>query len=86
MEQVLARQGKQRGRATMLHREPPSLGGLIRVCRANNSQSRNRAQAGQLLDRLVSGPVLSHADAVVRKHIKSHSAYLKRPGEWTGFM
>ncbi len=44
---------------------PPGVGGLVGVAGPEHVQPRDGAQRGQVLDRLVGGPVLAEADRVV---------------------
>ena len=53
--------------------------------RDGSRQAGNRAQAGELLDGLVSRAVLSKADAVVREHIERFQT-TQRPKRIAGFM
>src|SRR5580698_843651 len=53
----------------MLNRKGPRLHGLIRISRTDDRKPGNSAQAGEVLDRLVSGAILPESDAVVRKNV-----------------
>ena len=52
----------------MLHRPHPRFAGFGGVGGPDHGETGNGAQPGQLLDGLVRRTVLTHADAVVRKH------------------
>ena len=52
-----------------LHDDPPGLDHLVGVGGPDRDQAGNRAQRGQLLDRLVRGPVLADADRVVGEDV-----------------
>ena len=54
------------GRSCASQRELPALGGLDRIARAEHQEIGDRAQRGQMLDRLMRRPVLAEADGVVR--------------------
>src|SRR5580700_1429818 len=53
----------------MLNCKGPRLRGLVRISRTDDRKLRNCAQAGELLDWLVSRAILPESDAVVRKHV-----------------
>src|SRR3546814_5389926 len=57
--QVLAGEGEHRRAVLRLQRQLPALGGLDRVGRAEHLEVRDRAQGGQVLDRLVGRAVRS---------------------------
>src|SRR3546814_3726140 len=57
--QVLAGEGEHRRAVLRLQRQLPALGGLDRVGRAEHLEVRDRAQGGQVLDRLVGRAVLA---------------------------
>ena len=58
--QVLARED-QRGGSVVLDGEAPGLGGLVGVGGPDHAQPGDGAQRGDVLDRLVGGPVLADA-------------------------
>src|SRR3984885_5436084 len=53
----------------MLNCESPRFHGFVRVSRPDDRKPGNSAQAGEVLDRLVSGAILPESDAVVRKNV-----------------
>src|SRR5580658_8149111 len=53
----------------MLNCKGPRLRGLVRISRTDDRKLRNCAQAGELLDWLVSRAILPESDAVVRKNV-----------------
>jgi hypothetical protein len=61
--------GRARRVVLHLHRQPPRLGDLVGVARADHDDPGHRPQRGQVLDRLVGRPVLAHADRVVREDV-----------------
>ena len=63
------------GRSLRFERELPALGGLDRVGRAEHQQVRDRAQRGEMLDRLMRRAVLAEADRVVRHHVDDALAH-----------
>src|SRR5580704_8523390 len=53
----------------MLNCKSPRFRGFVRISRADDRKPWNCAQAGELLDWLVSWAILPESDAVVRKHV-----------------
>ena len=66
---VLPRQHQRHRPVARLQRDAPGDGGLVGVARRMTMRLRNRAQAGELLDRLMRGAVLAQRDAVVGEHV-----------------
>ena len=67
--QLLAREHQSDRSARVLHRNAPRLDRLVRVGGTDHHHVRHRAQARELLDRLVRRAVLAERDAVVRPHV-----------------
>ena len=67
--QVLPGQRHDRRAVLVLERQLPALRRLDRVGRAEHLQVRDRAQGGQVLDRLVRRAVLAEADRIVGAHV-----------------
>ena len=58
------------GRALqVLDDHAPRLGRLVGVGRAQHRQTRDRAQRGEVLDRLMRGTVFAQADRVMRENV-----------------
>ena len=72
-------QRQQRRAVAALEREAPRRGGLEAVGGPHHQQVRDRAQRGEVLDRLVRRAVLAEEDAVVREH--PHRLQLHQRGE-----
>src|ERR1700728_2005447 len=53
----------------MLNRESPRLNTLVRIGRTDHRKPWNCAQAGEMLDWLVSRAILPQSDAVVRERV-----------------
>lgn len=53
----------------MLNGKSPRFRGFVRIGRTNDRKPGDCAQAGEVLDWLVSRAILSESDAVVRKHV-----------------
>src|ERR1700729_2533994 len=53
----------------MLNCESPRFHSFVRVSRPDDRKPWNSAQAGEVLDWLVSGAILPESDAVVRKNV-----------------
>src|SRR5271170_5697159 len=53
----------------MLNCKGPRLHGFVRIGRTDDRKPWNSAQAGELLDWLVSRAILPESDAVVRKNV-----------------
>src|SRR6266478_3886630 len=68
MGNILPREHQDR-RTVTLNRNRPCFGGLVRIGRANQREAGNPAQAGKVLDGLVSRAILTQSYAVVRKYI-----------------
>ena len=79
--QCLARQ-HDAGRL-VAHRQhrPPGLGHLVGVGGAEHEQARDRAQADQLLDRLVGGPILADADRIVGEDVDDRQLHQRREAD-----
>ncbi len=67
--QRLPRQHQQARPIGPAHRQFPALRRLHRVGRAIDMDVRHRAQAGEVLDRLMRRSVLAQADGVMRQHV-----------------
>ena len=76
--QRLAGQCHQRRRVAAMQRERPAFGGLDRVGRAVDIEARDRAQRGQMLDRLVGRAVFAEPDRVVGHHVDDADAHKRR--------
>ena len=66
---VLTGQNQCDGTVARFQRDPPSDSRLVGVARTDDRKTWNRAQAGELLHRLMGGSVLPQGDAVVGKYI-----------------
>ena len=66
----------------MLNCKSPRLRGFVRISRTDDRKPWNCAQAGKVLDWLVSRPILPESDAVVRKHVDRFKIDSAPPGEW----
>src|ERR1700733_5604516 len=53
----------------MLNCKSPCVHGFVRIGRTDDRKTRNSAQAGEVLDWLVSRAVLPESDAVMRKNV-----------------
>jgi hypothetical protein len=62
-------------------REPPGLGGLVRVGGTDHVEMGDRPQRGQLLDRLVGRPVLAEADRVVGEEVDHRQLHQGREAD-----
>ena len=62
----------------VLQRQRPALGGLDRVGRAEHKKMRDRAQRGEVLDRLMRRTVLAETDRVVRHYIDDAGLHQRR--------
>jgi hypothetical protein len=66
---VLTRQNQRDRAITHFQRDPPGDSRLIGIARTDDRETWNRAQAGELLDRLMGRSVLPQRDAVVGENI-----------------
>ena len=92
---VLACQDQRDGPVVAVDRRPPRLGDLVRVGGADHVEAGDRAQAGELLDRLVGRAVLAEADRVMGEDVDHRQLHQggepdrraarsrRRSGRWT---
>ena len=66
---ILTRQNQRNGMVPRFQRDAPSDGRLIGIARTDDRKAWNRAQAGELLHRLMGRSVLPQGDAVVGKNV-----------------
>ena len=78
---VLTRQRQQRRHMAVADGDIPSLQRLDGIGRAQDSQVRDGAQAGQMLDRLVGRAVFAQTDAVMRHDIDRAHTHQRRQAD-----
>src|SRR6266700_29485 len=62
----------------------PGFGSFIGITWAQHRQTRNRAQGGQLLNRLVCGTIFTQTNAIMRKDVDSLEAHqCGQANRWT---
>ena len=71
---LLSREHERDRSVPVQDRDAPRFDHFGGVRRPDDGEPRNRAEAGELLDRLVRGPVLAQPDGVVREHVDRRQA------------
>ena len=66
---VLPGEHDDRGPVAPFHHRAPRLGHLVGIGGTEHGESRHGPGAGELLDRLVGGAILTEADRIVREHV-----------------
>ena len=72
---VLPREHQRRRSPRVQQRGTIGLGHFVRVAGPDDREIGDRPQRGQLLDRLVRGPVLAHADGIVGEDVEHRQAH-----------
>ncbi|GCC44247.1 hypothetical protein chiPu_0028071, partial [Chiloscyllium punctatum] len=79
--QRLPRQAEDRRRGLRLQRAVPGFRGLNRVGRTKHQHIRDRAQRGEMLDRLMRRPVLAEPDRVMGHHMDDADPHQRREAD-----
>lgn len=72
---VLPRQYQRHRPVPGFQRNAPRDSHFVGVAKADDDEARNRAQAGDLFDRLVCGTILAERNAVVGEHVDDVNAH-----------
>ena len=75
LRKILPCKGKDARPVVGLERQLPALSGFYRVAGTEHQQVWNRAQCGEMLDRLVRRSIFAKADGVVGHHVDNPLAH-----------